>query len=69
MDARVRFFSGFFIVILFKAMYTYNVYVCTYVQCTLYIYFVYIVDIFKEFKANRARGQTERGYSSENSNQ
>ena len=35
----------------------------------MYIYFVYIVDIFKEFKANRARGQTERGYSSENSNQ
>ena len=35
----------------------------------MYIYFVYIVDIFKEFKANRARGRTERGYSSENSNQ
>ena len=66
MDARVRFFPGFFIVILFKAMYTYIVYVCI---CIVYIYFAYIVDIFKEFKANRARGQTERGYSSENSNQ
>ena len=66
MDARVRFFPGFFIVILFKAMYSYIVYLCI---CTYIYYFVYIVDIFKEFKANRARGQTERGYSSENSNQ